>query len=125
MFMSTSTNVAALISTGCFQMTTVLKVNADGSGAINHRMVYTKAALAPLKQFRFLQAADIATYPDETLEQISDLDELRYLRILHMPKVADLSPLENLRRLVTVSLSTLPSWDASSKRTVVKSIAPE
>jgi hypothetical protein len=41
----------ALTSSACFQMTTVLKVNADGSGTINHRMVYTKAALAQLKQF--------------------------------------------------------------------------
>jgi hypothetical protein len=46
--------VAALMSTGCFQMTTVLKVNADGSGTIDHRMVYTKAALAQLKQFAAL-----------------------------------------------------------------------
>jgi hypothetical protein len=40
-----------LATSACFQMTTVLKVNADGSGTINHRMVYTKAALAQLKQF--------------------------------------------------------------------------
>ena len=33
-------------------MTTVLKVNGDGSGTINHRMVYTKAALAQLKSVR-------------------------------------------------------------------------
>ncbi len=41
----------ALTTSACFQMTTVLKVNADGSGTISHRMVYTKAALAQLKQF--------------------------------------------------------------------------
>ena len=35
-------------------MTTVLKVNGDGSGTINHRMVYTKAALAQLKSFAAL-----------------------------------------------------------------------
>jgi hypothetical protein len=28
---------AALWSSACFQMTTVLKVNADGSGTIEHR----------------------------------------------------------------------------------------
>jgi hypothetical protein len=39
------------MSSACFQMTTVLKVNGDGSGTINHQMVYTKAALAQLKQF--------------------------------------------------------------------------
>jgi hypothetical protein len=41
----------ALMSSACFQMTTVLKVNGDGSGTINHQMVYTKAALAQLKSF--------------------------------------------------------------------------
>ena len=41
----------ALMSSACFQMTTLLKVNGDGSGTINHQMVYTKAALAQLKQF--------------------------------------------------------------------------
>ena len=44
----------ALMSSACFQMTTVLKVNGDGSGTINHRMVYTKAALTQLKSFAAL-----------------------------------------------------------------------
>ena len=39
------------MSSACFQMTTVLKVNGDGSGTIGHQMVYTKTALAQLKQF--------------------------------------------------------------------------
>ena len=43
--------LGALMTSACFQMTTVLKVNGDGSGTINHQMVYTKAALAQLKQF--------------------------------------------------------------------------
>jgi hypothetical protein len=42
---------AALASSACFQMTTVLKVNADGSGTIDHRMLYSTAALAQLRQF--------------------------------------------------------------------------
>jgi hypothetical protein len=45
---------AALWSSACFQMTTVLKVNADGSGTIEHRMLYTTAALAQLRQFAAL-----------------------------------------------------------------------
>jgi hypothetical protein len=45
---------AALMSGACFQMTTVLKVNGDGSGTIVHRMVYTNAALAQLRQFAAL-----------------------------------------------------------------------
>jgi hypothetical protein len=43
--------LAATLSSACFQMTTVLKVNGDGSGTIEHRMVYSKAALAQLRQF--------------------------------------------------------------------------
>jgi hypothetical protein len=44
----------ALTSGACFQMTTVLKVNGDGSGTITHEMDYTRAALAQLKQFAAL-----------------------------------------------------------------------
>ncbi len=45
---------AALASSACFQMTTVLKVSGDGSGTIDHRMVYTTAAMAQLRQFAAL-----------------------------------------------------------------------
>jgi hypothetical protein len=45
---------AAMTSSACFQMTTVLKVNGDGSGTIEHRMLYSKAALAQLRQFAAL-----------------------------------------------------------------------
>lgn len=34
----------------CFHMTTVLKVNGDGAGTIEHSMVFTTAALAQLRQ---------------------------------------------------------------------------
>ena len=43
--------VGALSSSACFQMTTVLKVNADGSGTIDHRMLYSASAVAQLRQF--------------------------------------------------------------------------
>ena len=36
---------------GCFQMTTVMKINGDGSGTVEHRMLFTTQALAQLKQF--------------------------------------------------------------------------
>jgi len=45
---------AALVSGGCFQMTTVVSVNGDGSGTIDHTMLITKAALAQLRQFAAL-----------------------------------------------------------------------
>ena len=45
---------ASAVSSACFQMTTALKVNGDGSGTIEHRMVYTAAALEKLRQFASL-----------------------------------------------------------------------
>jgi hypothetical protein len=45
---------AAAASGACFQMTTLLKVNSDGSGTLEHRMLYTTAALAQLRQFAAL-----------------------------------------------------------------------
>jgi hypothetical protein len=48
--------LGAASASACFQMTTVLKVNGDGSGTISHRMVYTRAALAQLKSFAALGA---------------------------------------------------------------------
>ncbi len=39
---------------GCFQMTTVVKVNGDGSGTIDHTLLVTKAALAQLRNFSAL-----------------------------------------------------------------------
>jgi hypothetical protein len=44
----------ALASAGCFQMTTIVHVNADGSGTIDHRMDISKAALAQVRQFAAL-----------------------------------------------------------------------
>ena len=44
----------ALASSACFQMSTVLKINGDGTGTIDHRMVYSPQALAQLRQFAAL-----------------------------------------------------------------------
>ena len=41
----------ALASSACFQMSTVLKINGDGTGTIDHRMIYSTQALAQLRQF--------------------------------------------------------------------------
>jgi len=43
--------VIALACAGCFQMSTVMKINGDGSGTVEHRMLFTKQALAQLRQF--------------------------------------------------------------------------
>jgi len=46
--------LAACSSTACFQMTTVMKLNGNGSGTIEHRMLFTTQALAQLRQFSSL-----------------------------------------------------------------------
>ena len=42
--------VCAGLSGGCFQSTALIKVNADGSGTIEHQTLMTAAALAQLRQ---------------------------------------------------------------------------
>ena len=44
----------ALATSACFQMSTVLKINGDGTGTIDHRMIYSPQALAQLRQFAAL-----------------------------------------------------------------------
>jgi hypothetical protein len=39
---------------GCFQMTTIVQLNGDGSGTIEHSMLITKTALAQLRQLSML-----------------------------------------------------------------------
>src|SRR5207247_8945820 len=58
---------AALGCSGCFQMTTVMKLKGDGSGTVEHRMLFTKQALAQLKQFAALGGGRQAI--DPTSEQ--------------------------------------------------------
>jgi hypothetical protein len=38
----------------CFQFSTVLRVNADGSGTIDQRVLFTQAAVAQLRQLAAL-----------------------------------------------------------------------
>jgi len=44
----------AAASAACFQMTDVMKVNADGSGTIEHRMMINNAAIAQMRQLAML-----------------------------------------------------------------------
>jgi len=71
-----------------------------------------------------LTSLEIATYPDATFEPIETLIRLERLRVLHLPRIADLSPLRALRRLESLSLATLPSWDTSGQVTEVDTLEP-
>ena len=81
-------------------------------------------SLAPLADARNLQALEIASYPDETLELVGGLAALEDLRILHMPKVTDLGPLARLDQLRSLALETTPRWDSSGKVSEVESLDP-
>jgi hypothetical protein len=79
-------------------------------------------SLAPLADLKNLATLEIADYPDETLEPISGLAALQELRILHMPKVTDISPLARLTQLRSLALETSPGWDSSGRVTEVESL---
>ena len=81
-------------------------------------------SLAPLAGLRQLEHLVIATFPDASLEFLGRLDKLRFLRIMHMPKVDDIGPLAGLTQRTALSLATLPSWDACGKMTTIRSLEP-
>ncbi|HNC31976.1 MAG TPA: hypothetical protein PKX08_18330, partial [Cyclobacteriaceae bacterium] len=62
--------------------------------------------MAEISTFKNLEELVIGTLPDDSLSFISGLTNLRYLRILHMPKIRDLSPIKALQKLENLSLET-------------------
>jgi hypothetical protein len=64
---------AALESAACFQMSTLLKVNGDGSGTIEHRMIYSTQALAQLRQFATVGGGRAATFDPLAEEQFRNM----------------------------------------------------
>lgn len=81
-------------------------------------------SLVTLSSFKNLETLVVASYPDDRLELLSRLVRLKFLSILHLPRVTDLAPLADLQKLESLSLATLPSWDESGKVQVVASLEP-
>jgi hypothetical protein len=81
-------------------------------------------SLSGLATLTGLEGLAIATWPDDSLSTLAGLKHLRYLSIVHLPKVSDLGPLRELESLESLALATLPSWDSSSRRTEVESLGP-
>lgn len=81
-------------------------------------------SLASLAELINLKELVIAGFPDESFDFLVRLEKLRFLNVVHMPKVFDIAPLAKLTRLTSLSLSTLPSWDASRKTTTIQSLEP-
>lgn len=80
--------------------------------------------LAEICQFSNLEGLEIATWPDVSFNALESLVGLKYLRVLHLPKVSSVAPIANLRNLEVLRLATLPSWDASGKTTELDSLEP-
>ena len=81
-------------------------------------------SLAPIYALPNLRRLVIASYPDSTFEPLRSLQWLEDLEILHFPHASSLAPLAMLLGLRSLRLASLPSWDASSKRLKVESLAP-
>jgi hypothetical protein len=65
--------IAALTCSGCFHMTTVLKVNGEGAGTIDHSMVFTTAALAQLRQLAAFAGARGMTFDPLSEQQAREM----------------------------------------------------
>ena len=62
-----------IVCSGCFHMTTVLKVNGDGAGTIDHSMVFTNAALVQLRQLAAFAGARGQNFDPLSEQQARDM----------------------------------------------------
>lgn len=81
-------------------------------------------SLQAVTELQNLEELVIASFPDKSLEILAPLRKLRYLSILHMPKVSELEALPSLTNIESLSLSTSPSWDSAGKCAIVDSLKP-
>ena len=81
-------------------------------------------SLASLPEYRSLRSLVVSGFPEQTFDIVGELRQLRELRIVHFPQVGELEPIGRLTGLESLSLETLPSWDASGKRQRVASLEP-
>ncbi|MDR0277987.1 MAG: hypothetical protein LBJ37_08885 [Paucimonas sp.] len=81
-------------------------------------------SLKAIEQCVNLRELVIGTLPDDSVDFLSGLKQLEYLRILHMPKLRQISALAQLDAMICLSLATAPSWDSAGKRTVIDTLEP-
>ena len=82
------------------------------------------SSLVAISELKDLEELVIGSFPDETFECIASLLNLHYLKIMHLPKVSEITVLKELKKIKSLSLSTLPAWDSSGKITIVESLVP-
>ncbi|WP_243405546.1 hypothetical protein [Solimicrobium silvestre] len=80
--------------------------------------------LQVLEEFPNVEELVVASFPDDSLDFLVTLSKLKYLSIIHLPKISSLDPLAKLLHLDSLSLSTSPAWDAQGKCTIIQSLAP-
>ena len=81
-------------------------------------------SFAQISKCTNLEQLNVATLPEADFDFLSKCSSLKFLSITHLPNISNLDALANLLQLETISLSTLPSWDASGKKTIVHTLEP-
>jgi hypothetical protein len=78
--------------------------------------------LAPLRELPRLEALELDDPP--SLVGLDQLDGLRCLALRHFRRIKSLDPLVKLTGLRAISMSTIPSWDASRRCLEIESLQP-
>lgn len=71
-----------------------------------------------------LEELSLFSVKDASFDFLAELDDLKYLSIIHAQNIRDISFLESLKNLEVLVLATSPSWDAKSKTITLDSLAP-
>jgi len=78
------------------------------------------ASLAPLRELPHLDALELDDPP--TLSGLENLTGLKCLVLRHFRRIKSLAPVASLPGLRAISMSTIPSWDASRRCPEVESL---
>jgi phage FluMu protein Com len=68
-------------------------------------------SLSKISDFQNVESIEIATYPDSSLDIIGKLPKVKSLKIIHLPRVKEITPLSKLECLEILYLAVLPSWN--------------
>jgi len=79
-------------------------------------------SLAPLSKLSGLESLELDDPP--TIAGIEGLISLKCLVLRHFRRITNLAPLSSLSNLRAVSMSTIPSWDASRRCLEIDSLEP-
>ena len=89
------------------------------------RIWYCKyRTLEAVRRLPLINELVIAGMPDADINYLSQLKHLKHLSIVGLAKVKNIDFLNSLVKLESLSLSTPPSWDASSRKIILDSINP-